>query len=1750
MAIYDRLKTHIDTIISQSQYTNCINGRIGTFFIDVTHDTISVMHPNGNPGHDDSVINQSQMSGGPPLPQICPEFINMEDNTKNDCENLDYTDDSICYIYDAFCGNNLKGINNYIDSAPTPQINNFLANNLLSTDEEAINIKNPIFKWTIYTNYDVLINLYIKLVLSDRSLNTMPDGYLHSIQHVNTNFNIDNERFITLINGNFLWQTVLYYCYKIIPINGIGTGNIYTEPFILHNSIQILRQIQFINLNDDTVRKSTGFLWCIGFDNPPAPLNYADPIPSPDNCKKYNKTIYDFFTANFFADLSSNFPATAQTTKDINLDFDSSNRYYFTGIQALIATMLKPIHPAHNIKTRNNDLNDKTTDMMNGLKSLFATYFNTTNITDLPIKDKIKTLCLQILKFSGDSSHIVMSNIIQKAWDIIVKNDRYSIEISPLGVYTKQDHTPGNNPTKDKTIDTTILTGERIVPVRCVQEKTSFYVMNHKKFKECSKKSSDYLHYISDYRKQFLSTINNYIKYLENKDDKNGILNSHYYEMYSLLKYKLDKNVKLKYEQRGKWGIDPTAMPRTIDNYKTRMEHYVSTTQPHRIGISLYIGYIEYFKKLCFLSIKTDEFNKNENIYPLKFNDEGDSYLYNFYKLKKELGDDSMYNDDNLTILNELLTIYNDDSMIHDDARLDHDMCRYKVVFIETWPSSYYITEDEYDTPGNPATPIIHARQLINPNDNIAEIFRNSVRDDFKSMLLKSNFIEHFSKMFIFMACKINEYPGARSKATFPPIFKNEEPQQYWYSLFPYENGTFCENGINDLNIIITKTTKQYADKEIKIDLLIETLTLLFNFFIKEGPTTYDFTNLNAIAFQYNDSITLYRKFKINKDKFINLTNIIHESLLNLKKKLELYNRKQKSKVSHVNYLFNTNWKETKKYISELITNLDDMIELLTDTTFRDMCAPMTPPPPSSASASSSASGSSVGQRSALSCILPGFLQNIKDSLTIFNKMLRLILKKGKPISDSDPNWETYINPLPPFTGSVSGSITGGDCSGGKDTRQWWWSQITHFNAYMSYDMFGCDVSANISKLFNGEFASKYEQIMFPFYDHIRPPNIYTVEVYRLLPENVNRLSPLFNETEKNIKDAFNTHSRDYNTVLDDLFVEPFDDREEKINNKTEMKGGAQQDQNENENENEDEDEDQNENENEDQNENENEDEDEDDDELINKIYTVNYNMFDGEYISNSFIDKIHVIYNEGYVNGDNDFYNNIKTDYTSSPDINECVSFELFVNIIHFNSTNKNLKLTNDHFNMWKYLINTLLCFKKSINIKKDLIHYIIEMSDKDIERYTEDKPPLKNIKLSTIYLYIINQIELYNCTIEKSEDSIEQIRIIEFDYITNIQSMLKNSVINFENHKILSHKLNLNIYFCNLFSRYLFNIFISIFIIHSPNNKSYINSESIRLIIKKIYNDVWNYHYNDDIKKKIMMFEKVDTIFRKLAYEYYFKFEKEKETFKTKIDEIWVPYMKKPEINELIRTTNGIVDYHEIVNDDPPTRILPPAPSASAAVVLRTTPSRSPSPSRITSPQVDPFVLASAPAPPAPPAPAPPAQRTTSPKSSGYSQYFPVNITKPVHSVTPAASFSISANPSMSFKDELLHNISRIILTTTNLVGNEHRIKTSQFKILQNDLRNKAPELYPIYSKSLQNKEEDYSNFNIQKKGQATIYYMSSSDIYKFYNTFEEPLLNTVNHILTKLIGNPELKFTGGYYTTRKFKPRKIKTSRRVKY
>ena len=111
MAIYDRLKTHIDTIISQSQYTNCINGRIGTFFIDVTHDTISVMHPNGNPGHDDSVINQSQMSGGPPLPQICPEFINMEDNTKNDCENLDYTDDSICYIYDAFCGNNLKGIN-------------------------------------------------------------------------------------------------------------------------------------------------------------------------------------------------------------------------------------------------------------------------------------------------------------------------------------------------------------------------------------------------------------------------------------------------------------------------------------------------------------------------------------------------------------------------------------------------------------------------------------------------------------------------------------------------------------------------------------------------------------------------------------------------------------------------------------------------------------------------------------------------------------------------------------------------------------------------------------------------------------------------------------------------------------------------------------------------------------------------------------------------------------------------------------------------------------------------------------------------------------------------------------------------------------------------------------------------------------------------------------------------------------------------------------------------------------------------------------------------------------------------------------------------------------------------------------------------------------------------------------------------------------------------------------------------------
>ena len=100
---------------------------------------------------------------------------------------------------------------------------------------------------------------------------------LDNLNLAQTNFNIVNERLITVINANFLWQSVLYYCFNTIQTtitnNGVKGMSPYT-PFtyanVLRHAINILRQIQFSDIDGTTTssvlnQDTSGLKWQIGF---------------------------------------------------------------------------------------------------------------------------------------------------------------------------------------------------------------------------------------------------------------------------------------------------------------------------------------------------------------------------------------------------------------------------------------------------------------------------------------------------------------------------------------------------------------------------------------------------------------------------------------------------------------------------------------------------------------------------------------------------------------------------------------------------------------------------------------------------------------------------------------------------------------------------------------------------------------------------------------------------------------------------------------------------------------------------------------------------------------------------------------------------------------------------------------------------------------------------------------------------------------------------------------------------------------------------------------------------------------------------------------------------------------------------------------------------------------------------------------------------------------------------------------------
>lgn len=798
--------------------------RVNTVIEDNVHDKISTHFP-CTADHDDQTVETTKKG---PTTLCANEFKTLEACSKTDCDSLNFLVKYICYIKDAFKVNNwLKGVNNYIDSAGTPTISEFFKKFSLPNTNEGLNTKHDSLNWSMYTNYDVLFHLYVQMFLIDPAASVVTQEYIDSINKLQV-FNIDNETIISVINANFLWQSVLLYAYKYLT--AAANPPSITSHDVIEHTINILRQIQFTSLSSKKVNDSSGLNWVFGFD-PDSPLAANDIHNVPNlQYKQYikiiNNKIYHSFTDFFKLSLPGSL------VFDNRLDYNNQE-YDFTGIQGFVAKSINSIKQSPFVKSRNE--NGKYTKMGEGMNALFDAYFEKfaspgpTRIFNKFME--IKILCYQILKFSGDSCHLNLSHILQLAWSIFERSGQINFGFGGSNLYQLNTPTPNENQ-----LDTIILTDERIVPLRCMIEGISFYVENFNKFAECSNLTCEYIHYISDPKKKLQSLISSYYEYLNETKIIDNLYTISNYNAYVRLKENMDKRVRFELTDYVTWGdistFNTAQINAAIIDYSTDTVTSGSITL---IGMSSYIKYLQHIQRL--------------SIGETLWGDNYDIFVDYFGNIKnRNLQTQTIFNE-NVEILVELLQLVYGAKIITDST--------IKSFFIED--KNYQITDPNF---------------ITHIDGNIYDAYERELSDKIRNQINLTDFNPAFESIFGYMYSDVNKYISDRGKIAGNPKIIEEKP--FWFSLFPYneETHSFSEDGIYDLKKIIKATTKLKQGRrsmDDTIDIFIDCITLLFRYRYIEGPDvpTRD-ENFNYLLTNddYNKTLKTYSDIFIIKDEF------------------------------------------------------------------------------------------------------------------------------------------------------------------------------------------------------------------------------------------------------------------------------------------------------------------------------------------------------------------------------------------------------------------------------------------------------------------------------------------------------------------------------------------------------------------------------------------------------------------------------------------------------------------------------------------------------------------------------------------------------------------------------------------------------------------------------------------------------------------------------------------------------------------
>ena len=478
-----------------------------TIEVDNTHDSINTNYKHTT-DQEDTIFDNTQINDVS-LCNLLKKNLYFKNSTfnSNDANKHNIpTFGNSCYIWDSHFGACLKGINNYLDSASTPSLISFLEETInfyklpkqiyikkqnsgsiflynKLYDSEHFNYDSQgnclhLFDWSAFSNYDILIFVYVIQKIERITL----DESFKIFHHIMDQYNIQSTaggnivkknifNLITTVITNYLWQYNLSYCKKNIDPNINSWDTI----------IELLRNITFIKMNIQQSKEYTTMKYKLYKSDYVKPLTTSSLFNQSDEIEKY---------INYYANKS--YEKFKEPSSSYNKN-QSTTEYIFTTSQPMTAHQIihnlqsTETNKKNNIeaRTENQQSSSESISMIDGIQTLLQKFPNNTS--------EQRQLIWRMLKFQGDSNHMSIYEIINKAYDEIVTKGNWCLQ---------------NNRKFDKSttnifpLKIIILTGERPLCARAMIEEKSIRVRGFNKFKDCNSNlfndGKQFNEYISD----------------------------------------------------------------------------------------------------------------------------------------------------------------------------------------------------------------------------------------------------------------------------------------------------------------------------------------------------------------------------------------------------------------------------------------------------------------------------------------------------------------------------------------------------------------------------------------------------------------------------------------------------------------------------------------------------------------------------------------------------------------------------------------------------------------------------------------------------------------------------------------------------------------------------------------------------------------------------------------------------------------------------------------------------------------------------------------------------------------------------------------------------------------------------------------------------------------------------------------------------------------------------------------------------